>query len=193
MNLFFQGTSFCMPLFHSALKSLSHDFSVCLQPNFKPACLHGTISIQSLSRFGQDLHTGSGIHQASDSQSPRLPADTCRDLYQQGYGGNERAHPDAALRHLEGRPRIGCLPETYQRRFGKEAGNRLSFRQGVAPTRRNGIAVYAARLQPLPRGDNRLVFPVGHAQPCPRTGTQPQPEHRAEQRRGAERRRRQHD
>lgn len=36
-------------------------------------------------------------------------------------------------------------------------------------------------------------FPVGHAQPCPRTGTQSQPEHRAEQRRGAERRRRQHD
>jgi len=35
----------------------------------------GTISIQSLSRFGQDLHTGSGIHQASDSQSPRLPAE----------------------------------------------------------------------------------------------------------------------
>ena len=33
---------------------------------------------------------------ASDSQSPRLPADTCRDLYQQGYGGNERAHPDAS-------------------------------------------------------------------------------------------------
>ena len=31
------------------------------------------------------------------------------------------------------------------------------------------------------------------AQPCPRTGTQPQPEHRAEQCRGAERRRRQHD
>ena len=44
--------------------------------------------------------------------APAVGADawnTCRDLYQQGYGGNERAHPDAALRHLEGRPRIGCL------------------------------------------------------------------------------------
>ena len=43
--------------------------------------------------------------------------------------------------------------------------------------RRAGMAIYAARLQPFPRGNNRLLFPVRHAQPCPRTGTQSQPEY----------------
>ena len=32
----------------------------------------------------------------------RLPADTCRNLHQQGYGRDEGAHTDTALRYLEG-------------------------------------------------------------------------------------------
>lgn len=42
INLFFQGTSFCMPLFHGALKSLSHDFSVILE-NFRLCLIQRTL------------------------------------------------------------------------------------------------------------------------------------------------------
>ena len=65
--------------------------------------------------------------------------------------------------------------DAYLKRIKEDLAS--PFRQRTAPACRNGIAIYAARLQPFPRGDNRLLFPVRHAQPCPRTGTQSQPEY----------------
>lgn len=80
----------------------SHYFCVRLQIHTQCSKLHGIISIQSLCRLRQDLYAGCGIHQAFDNQSTCLPADTCRNLHQQGYGRDEGAHTDTALRYLEG-------------------------------------------------------------------------------------------
>ena len=149
---------------------------------------YGITCLQSIGRIGKDIHTGRGIHQAPHREPEGVQTDTGRDLHQQGDGRNEGANRAAALRHLEGGPRLRSLPRTTAP--GPET--RTDGRRTEAQSR-NGPAVHAARLQPLPGGNHRLVLPVGDEKPGTRTGTDTEPEHRTEQRGGAGRSRGQPD
>ena len=78
----------------------------CMFANQPPKLhiLHGTIAYKASAGSGKNLTLAVEYIKLLILNPCAYRQDTCRDLYQQGYGGNERAHPDAALRHLEGRP-----------------------------------------------------------------------------------------
>ena len=110
----------------------SHYFCVRLQIHTQCSKLHGIISIQSLCRLRQDLYAGCGIHQAFDNQSTCLPADTCRNLHQQGYGRDEGAHTDTAYGIWKGAPSSEAYLErikNYKLKIKGEGGGGLTDKE----------------------------------------------------------------
>ena len=149
---------------------------------------YGTTHLQSLGRFGQDLHPGRTIYQAVTAQPAGLSTDFGRHLHQQGHGRDEGAHPEPALRHQHGADR--------QRPLRARAANlalHRNERAGDTPACITGPERPGPRLQPFPRGDHRQLLSVGDAQPEPRARAQPGADRGAGQQPRDGRRRGEHD